>query len=176
LVPGSEDPEGASLQPGDFFNWTLQASGGQAWRVDQEGSFFPLMAFAVDETANREGSYTLTLSLAGQSVWSLEETSKQSLVHMGTNSVYLPAGLSFDRMALSYELLSSVEDPEYAPDPENLQPTSSTIRGLLPIFGAPEMNIYYPGISFGAPVPEPATWALMLAGLVGVAGLAARRR
>jgi hypothetical protein len=171
LVAGSEDPEGFSLMVGDYFHWSIKADGNGEWRVEQAypGGFFPLMAFATNESGRRTGDFTLKLLNNGAEVFNQSETgSQQAQVHVGTNAIVLASGLVFDQMVLDYQLTSAVTDDQDA------LPVDTTLRGLLPIFGAPEMNTYYPGIVY-APVPEPTVAWLMLAGLAGL-GFAARRR
>ena len=171
LVAGSENPDGFSLLAGDRFLWSISADGNGEWRVEQAGpsGFFPLMAFAADESALRTGDFTLTLLNNGAEVFSHSEAnSEQTQVHVGTNSIVLDTGLVFDQMVLNYSLISAVTlDAQPVP-------ADTTLRGLLPIFGAPEMNTFYPGIVY-APVPEPTAAWLLLVGLAGL-GFAARRR
>ncbi len=79
-------------------------------------------------------------------------------------------------MELHFTLLSAIENPQYAVDPDNLQPINSTINSLLPIFGAPEQNSFYKGVVFeSSVVPEPATVALFGVGL-SLVGIVVRRR
>ncbi len=175
LAAGSDDPTATTLVDGDAFDWTIAAEDGYRWTVAVGGDFFPLMAFAVDETGRRTGDFSLTLSLQGAPVFTLvDDVFQQAKVHVGTDTVTLDSGLSFDHMALSYSLIEATEHPEDAVDPDNLQPIGTTPTGLLPIFGAPEMNTFYPGVVY-APIPEPATTALLLAGLATVTGAARRR-
>jgi PEP-CTERM motif len=127
------------------------------------------MAFAVAESGKRTGDFTLTLLNNRVEVFTQSETgSQQAQVHVGTNQIVLNAGLVFDQMVLDYHLTAAVTDDQDA------LPVNTTLQGLLPIFGAPEMNTFSPGIVY-APVPEPTAAWLMIAGLAGL-GFAARRR
>lgn len=168
LAGGSDDPVGQSILDGDSFLWTITAQSGAEWRVIDTAGYFPLMGLPVYDSGARDGDWTLTLKNNGGDVFTTSEThSIQQYVHMGTNTIDLTAGLVFDAMELNYTLNNfTPEDPSY---PDNV------IQGLLPIFGAPEMNSYSPGIIY-APVPEPGTYALLAAGLAVVAGVARRRR
>lgn len=167
LASGSYDPNGTVLFDGDNFVWTITITNDRYWEVVSSDSFFPLMAFGVDEPGTRTGDYTLTLyddltEVFSQTVYS--EVTQE--VHLGTNGVTLDMGTTFDAMRLEFTLTSAI-------DLDDATPVSSTINGLLPIFGAPEQNQYSPGIVL-APVPEPGTQAMMLAGLL-LLGAAARR-
>jgi hypothetical protein len=176
LVWGSDNPVGTSMFDGDSFVWHISAAGDGYWDVQTGGNFFPLMAFGVQESGARTGEFTLTLRNDGIEVFSLSETAAlNNYVHLGTNTINLPTGLMFDEMRLDYALTTALESPEYTSDPDKLQPIASTPTGLLPIFGAPELNPFYPGIIYG-PVPEPATWAAMLAGLALMGATLRQRR
>ncbi len=175
LNAGSDDPEGVTLFDGDTFSWAITAQGSDVWTVDTGGDFFPLMAFALNEPGDRMGDFTLTLSNGGSPVFTASETGAiNSEVHLGTNGINLNTGLVFNQMYLQYSLTQATELFDTAVDPDNLQPIGSTLSGLLPIFGAPEQNTFSPGIIY-APVPEPGTWVMLLAGL-GLVGAAVRRR
>lgn len=178
LAGGSDDPVGQSILGGDSFLWTITAQAGAEWQVISTAGYFPLMAFAVNGSGARDGDWTLTLKNNGADVFATSETNSiQEYVHMGTNEINLNSGLVFDAMELHYTLNSFT--PGFPADSmmrELDDPGSdNVIQGLLPIFGAPEMNTYSPGIIY-APVPEPSSYALALAGLAIVAGLARRRR
>lgn len=168
LAGGSDDPVGQSILGGDSFLWTITAQAGAEWQVMSTAGYFPLMAFYVLDSGARDGDWTLTLKNNGADVFTTSETnSVQQYVHMGTNTINLSAGLVFDAMELNYTLNSFT--------PEDSGYSDNVIQGLLPIFGAPEMNTSSPGIIY-APVPEPGTYALLAAGLAVVAGVARRRR
>lgn len=81
-------------------------------------------------------------------------------MHVGTNTIELPTGLTFDEMVLEYAL-----DAMTPADPNDSADT--ILPGPLPIFGPPELNPFYPGIVFERvdDVPEP--------GLLTLAGVAA---
>ncbi|WP_146443363.1 hypothetical protein [Botrimarina colliarenosi] len=167
LVPGSDDPDGASLAPGDDFLWTITADNSSYWLVEVSDDYFPLMAFAADPSAVRTGDFDLVLRNDGMEVFTLSETSVETQeVHVGTNGVTLTAGLAFDEMELHYTLTSS-EDLTAG------DPTDTVLTGLLPIFGAPEMNQFSPGIAL---VPEPATFWLTMTPLLCVRRRAERTR
>ncbi|MCA9235658.1 MAG: hypothetical protein KDA44_09300 [Planctomycetales bacterium] len=173
LLAGSDNPVGTSLFDGDSFAWTIAAQGAGHWRVDVGGAFFPLMAFGAQPSGTRTGDFTLELFNDGSSVFNLSEVAAiNSEVHVGTNTVNLPAGLEFDVMSLDYQLTTAVELASGAVDPNNLQPVSTDLQGLLPIFGAPEENSFSPGISYI--VPEPS--GLAVAVVLGTMAVFARRR
>lgn len=178
LADGSDNPDGQSILDGDGFLWTITAQAGAEWRVIDTAGYFPLMAFAAHDEGARDGDWTLTLKNNGADVFMTSEANSiQQYLHMGTNTIDLTAGLVFDVMELNYTLNSFM--PGGPPDAEMQdldEPGSdNVIQGLLPIFGAPEMNTFSPGIIY-APVPEPSTYALLAAGLAVVAGVARRRR
>ncbi|MDP3871528.1 MAG: hypothetical protein Q8Q80_02610 [Methyloversatilis sp.] len=170
LAAGSDDPDGTVLYDGDTFVWTLSIVDDRYWEVVASGDFFPLMAFGVSEPGDRTVNYMLTLYNDATEVFS--ETAADvvnSSVHIGTNTITLDAGLKFDSMRLELTLISATVDdnPTVA--------TATSPYGLLPIFGAPEQNAFYPGIVL-APVPEPQPWVLAIAGLITLGALSRRRR
>jgi MYXO-CTERM domain-containing protein len=168
LEAGSDDPNGVNLQPGDTFLWNIHAAHpADQWRVVTGGGFFPLMAFAASPMGSRQGDFNLSLRMDGVETFATAETdSVQRLVHVGTNTIELPTGLTFDEMVLEYSL-----DAMTPADPND--PADTNLSGLLPIFGPPELNRFYPGIVFERVegVPEPGLLAL-----AGVAALAISRR
>ncbi|MDP2869150.1 hypothetical protein [Methyloversatilis sp.] len=170
LAAGSDDPESTVLYDGDTFVWTLSIVDDRYWEVVASGDFFPLMAFGVSEAGDRTVNYMLTLYNDAAEVFSDAAADVvNSSVHLGTNTITLDAGLKFDSMRLELTLISATEDD----DPSLATATSP--YGLLPIFGAPEQNTFYPGIVL-APVPEPQPWALAIAGLITLGALSRRRR
>ena len=183
--PGSDTPDGTVLFEGDSFTWSLHTDQSHFWRVIEGGGLFPLMAFGVDEPATRTGTYQLLVRNDGMEVFSFNTTDEQSEVHVGTNTITLATGLEFDELFLSYTLDAVVpivpdaddefsEDEDIAVLPLNAVSASTTIRGSLPIFGAPELA-YSQNIEYVAAIPEPETYMLMLLGL-GVVGAAFRGR
>lgn len=168
LAAGSDNPEGTMLFEGDTFVWTITLTDDRYWAVTESKSYFPLMAFATNEAGERSGDFTLTLYNDASEVFSISYAGEGTAeVHVGTNGITLDAGLTFDAMRLDYTLVSAVEvdDPLIA--------TTTTLNGLLPIFGAPEQNTFAPGIVL-APVPEPDARLMAVAGLLMI-GAATRR-
>ncbi|BAH37062.1 MAG TPA: PEP-CTERM sorting domain-containing protein [Gemmatimonas aurantiaca] len=163
LAPGSDPMIGTNLQVGDSFFWRISAIGGQ-WSTTAAVSQYTFMAFYVSEYGTRTGDYTLNLFLNGSTVFTETQSNVVTeYIHVGTNTVNLPAGFSWDRMELHYTLNGS-------------NVSSNTIGSRLPIFGAPEHHQYSPGVTYATNVvPEPATVVLLAIGL-GVMGVAVRRR
>ncbi len=175
LISGSDDPLMTTLQPGDDFTWQIVASDQGFWEVVTGGDFFPLMALAVQQSGTRTGDFNLFLRNDGLEVFIISETgSMASEVHIGTNTIALPTGLVFDEMYLEYTLTRSVEFFANAADPDNPLPVDTTLTSILPIFGAPELNAFGPGIIYA--VPEPSTFALIFPGLLALAGIRRRGR
>ena len=165
LAAGSDDPLTTTLQPGDSFVYTLTAAGVGQWTTLTSASIFPLFALSVSESGNRVGDFTLDFLSGASTVFTYSEVgASNSFVHLGTNSVSLVSGLVFDTFRLSDVITSD-------------DTTGSTANSLLPWPGlAPES--YKPNdIAFNVnAVPEPATYALLIAGLAAVAGVTRRRR
>lgn len=184
VVGGSTDPRTVTLQAGDSFVWTINALPDWQWTVLSGGEVFPMMAMAVQESANRTSDLELELLNDGGVVFSKVETgSRQSLVHMGTNEISLTTGLVFDQLRLHYTLISAIsvtseEDPENPGSFIEVEggPTGTTPTTILPIFGMlDDTATANSTTTIYAPVPEPGTWAMLLAGACAL-GLRARRR
>ena len=168
LAAGSDDPVGATFSAGDSFTYTLTGQNG--FFSTTGGYIFPFIALAVDESGSRVSDFQLTLSYLGSTVFTFGQPDAiNEEVHLGANDVVLPGGLMFDRITLVNNIVSTAHLLG--------DPTTTTVNSILPIFGSPDQNRFYPGVvsyTFAA-VPEPATWAMMIAGL-GLVGAAARRR
>jgi hypothetical protein len=168
LAAGSDDPVGATFEAGDSFTYTLTGQNG--FFGSNGGEIFPFIALAVNEPGRRVSDFTLTLSNLGTTVFTFADPNAvNEEVHLGANSVTLPGGLVFDRITLQNTVIST----------EDLfgDPVTTTVNSVLPIFGSPDQNQFYPGVvtySSNA-VPEPATWAMMIGGF-GILGTTARRR
>ena len=184
LAAGSQDPRTSTLLSGDSFTWTINAVSNYQWSVLSGGDVFPMMAFGMSESADRTGSFFFRLFNDGVEVFSKDESnSLQSLVHMGTNAITLPTGLVFDSWKLHYSLISAIEVTSVE-DPANPgsfievrgASTTSSPNTLLPIFGIRDnTQTANASTTIFAPVPEPETYAMLLAGL-GIIGAVARRR
>ena len=184
LEPSGQDPLDATLVAGDTFTWTISARDNYQWTVLNGGDVFPMMAFGIEESAQRTGSFEFQLFNDGVETFSRIETdSVQSLVHMGTNTISLPTGLVFDFMRLNYSLTSAIavtteEDPA---NPGSFidvlgGPTTSSPNTRLPIFGMLDnTQVANSSTTIFAPVPEPTSVALWLAGVAGL-GVATRRK
>ena len=159
LAPGSDEPTGLLVSPGDSFQWTIAPVDDRYWLVESGGSFFPLMAFNVNPSGSRTGDFDLILRNNGADVFNLMEVDVENQeVHLGTNTVELPIGLEFDEMFLDYSFTSAADivDP--------FASVETTIADRLPIFGAPENNTFFPGIVF---VPEPDNFWMPFALVLG---------
>jgi hypothetical protein len=83
-----------------------------------------------------------------------------SWVHVGSNTVFLTPGIDFDFMSLRYTLHRADEvtfDMNHQPVVTG-NPSSTTLQGPLPIFGAPDQKPFHPGITYVAATtttPEP---------------------
>jgi hypothetical protein len=166
LAAGSDDLLGTTLLAGDDFTYTLSAASGSYWETTAPGKVFFTPALVV-ANGSRYVNYSVNYLNNGASVFGISENGvSNDFVHLGANVYPVTAGLHFDQILLSVDILSG---------------SDSTPQSLLPYPGqGPEQS--NPGIfryvqGAGA-VPEPGTWAMMLLGfgLVGGAMRSARRK
>ncbi|WP_293456839.1 PEPxxWA-CTERM sorting domain-containing protein [Phenylobacterium sp.] len=169
---GSDDILSTTMFAGDDFTYTLTADGAGEWKVLTADEVFPLIALPTNESADRNVDFTLTLFNDGASVFSTSGNENVSEVHIGTNSLALTPGLIFDQWVLNVVLNSAFEVGTSTP-------TDTTPGEILPIFGPADVNrpdvVSYSATGFTAGVPEPAAWALMIAGF-GMAGAMVRQK
>jgi hypothetical protein len=164
VLAGDDDPMAVTLQNGDSFTYVLMAAGTGEWEKISSASIFPQFSLfgPFFETSQ---TFTLDLLNNGSVVFSFSEQAFNCCGHLGTNTVTIPLGLVFDTWSLAVEI----------------ETTGATgpAQSLLPWPGqAPE--IYKPNdlvyrADVGGVIPEPATWAMMIAGF-GLVGGALRRR
>ncbi len=181
-VAGGSDPvDGTVINVGDSFTLSISAAPGGFWTTAFDVvNGFVLAALATQESANRTGDISTTLSYQGSTVVSETETGTvESYVHIGSQLTTVDAGTLFDRFVVEYTL-TAIEpvDSNEVPDPNGSLLTTISGDGL--IFGGfvdPELGLGYTGafVYSSAAVPIPAS-ALLLIGALGGLGLAARRR
>lgn len=161
LNAGSADPSSLTLTAGDDIIYTLSAIAGSGWMTNSAGSLFPFLALPIDESGDRNVTYTLDFLRSGVSIFNDSDSVTNSFVHFGTNTVAFNSGLIADAFRLSVAFDSGDD---------------ATINGITPIFGTPDRD---GAVTFGAlavsAVPEPAAWTMMIFGF-GLIGGAMRRR
>lgn len=162
LAGGSDDPLATTMNAGDSFTYNLLAQGG-VWNTINSANIFPLFALSLTESGSRTGDFTLNLKSGGSTIFSYTELGALNrFFHLGTNTVAIPNGLTFDEWNLSYTVLTA--------------DTTSTPNFLLPWPGqAPEQ--YSPNdVTYTSAVPEPSALLMLLVGFAGLAGLSMWRR
>lgn len=170
LNAGSTDPTGITLTAGDDIIFTLSAITGSGWTTNSASSIFPFLAFAINESGDRNVTYSLDFLRSGTSIFNDTASEVNSSVHFGTNTVSFNSGLVADAFRLSVDFESGDD---------------ATISELTPIFGTPDRNEFASdpsALTFGAlsvsAVPEPSTWAMLMLGFgfIGGAMRSARRK
>lgn len=160
LAGGSDDPLAVTLADGDSFTYRLTALAGGEWTALSNAAVFPLFSlYGPFNSSNL--TFTLDLNNNGSSVFNFSEATGTCCAHIGTNTVALPTGLVFDEWELAVAITTTG--------------ATGPAISLLPWPGlAPE--VYSPSVlSYSGAVPEPASWAMMIAGF-GLTGAAMRRR
>lgn len=162
LAPGSDDPLAVTLAAGDTYTYNLRATGAGQWTTLASGTIFPFFAL-VGPFGSSTADFTLSLLNNGGTVFSYSEVGAGTCcAHLGTNTVSVTGGLTFDGFSLTSIINSTT--------------ASGPADSMLPFSGTPP-EAYRPDlIAFAAgAVPEPATWAMMLMGF-GVVGAGVRSR
>lgn len=171
LNAGSDTVLGTNIEVGDSFNYKLGTAGDSFWKVDNSQDFFPFLAFTIAEDGIRDGIFSLELLFGSVSQFALvPSTVSNSLVHLGTNTIDLVAGLMFDEIILDYTLTSS--DAATTITRYSIGPTSSP-NG--PGGFASEDISYNTAISPPAAIPTPTSLALIGLGLVAL-GWSSRKK
>lgn len=164
----TSDPiAGTNLAVGDFFNLDIHAASNDFWNVDSSFVSSLVATFVTVESASRIGNATTTLFLDGVQITQRVELGiGQSAVHIGNQSFSFVAGMQFDQLVVSYELLASSS-------------LSSTIVGIPdiitfnPFFRSSRIS-YIQGST--SEIPEPGTLAIFGLGLLGMAATRRQRR
>lgn len=169
--PGSLDPVGVSMVPGDSFLLDLHASPNSFWRVNAETSqVFPL-SFIVSPSGDRLANVVSSFQRNGVEVANIAKSGiTQSQVHIGAENWTLPAGLEFDTVLMNYDLLDAVELG-------GGNTVDTIIQGRPFLFGdisSDERPFFrHPNVAF-ITIPEPTTLAVLTVGLLSIS--AVRRR
>lgn len=177
LAPGSDDPNSTTLHVGDDFAWTIAAQDGGFWTAQSTVNYFPFMAFSTGVSGDRLGNYELWLYNDGVvQLHSVASNVVNQYAHLGTNSVFLGAGLTWDTMVLFYTLIDATTyDQLFNPDAPEID---TPLSGMLPWQGAPEAGygVTYTVGTPGEVVPEPATVTLLATGLAALGATRRRKR
>lgn len=163
-------PFDISVTEGDIVEWTLRFLPGQSLSVETPQQFNSILLF--DEPIFIDVG-PMSMTFLRNSAPILQADGSHPLLRMGQgigSTVNLPGApsvLEFDALVASFQIVG------FVPNPGDAAPTTVDFeQAFVTILGSGfRVN---PGAGAGS-VPEPATWALMLAGF-GAAGAALRRR
>lgn len=104
LADGSADLLSVELNDGDSFTYTLQATNG-SWTFLTSNPIFPALALWVGPDSERLNAFTIELFSAGTNVFTYNDAAWAGNVHLGSNEVVFPEGLSFDTWSLTSSLV-----------------------------------------------------------------------
>lgn len=169
--PGSTDPVGVTMFPGDSFLLDLHASPDSYWRVNAEFSqSFPL-SFIVNPSGERLANVVSSFQRNGVEVANIAKSGIiQSQVHIGAENWTLPTGLEFDTVLMNYDLLDAVE----LGGGNTVDTIIQDRPFLFGNIGSSERPFFrHPNIAF-ITIPEPTALAMLTAGLLSFATV--RRR
>jgi hypothetical protein len=156
---GFNPPFSFDLAVGDFLDLTIDFAGNQTITIDGLDSIFPFTSTNTVTAFEAAGTFQF-LDADGNVLLESQKTSVEGFSHFGQaffseDFQDLPASITFSGVRYVGEMLSVEQDV-------------ASITYDKPGF-------QFGGVSFTTAVPEPGTWALMLAG-VGLLGAAAARR